>query len=585
MSSKSQLRTLKGALAVAALLFLCVATPPIASAQDQDPDSAVDGPDPTAPAEPYAAPTGLGLAVAQALPGMYPAYILEDFTGDTYMWDLEFDDQGWIWGGSPSTDEVIAFDVLGNEVKRWGVAGSEVGQLNAPTGVDWADGRIYVADARNDRVQAFNADGIFQQAFGVGSGSGAGELDMPCDVVTVGSRVFVADSDNDRVQEFTTAGGFVNEFGEAGSGNGQLFYPCYASSIKHVNGELYVNDLFNDRIAVFSLDGDWNRNIPLGADSDAWKFDVDNDGTIWTADSSDEAIRKYTPLGQLLGDFGANGAGLGLFSNLRSVLVDPSGTSVWAGSSAFVGQTGSLQVFTTLTCGNMPLTVVGSPMPDVLTLDGADDVVHGSGGNDVINAGEGSNLVCGGSGTDTITGGASRDFIWGGDDGDTINGGFGIDYLRGEGGNDTLDGQGGSDRLFGGSGNDLMFGDSGADRMYGGSGHDDMRGMGGQDFMWGEAGNDVMQGNFQTDNMWGGPGNDQMFGAGGKDSLFGEGGNDTMTGGNNTDYLNGGAGVDSANGGRGRDRPLTEPTVRASNGQFFDGSGCIAETIVNCQAP
>jgi len=44
-----------------------------------------------------------------------------------------------------------------------------------------------------------------------------------------------------------------------------------------------------------------------------------------------------------------------------------------------------------------------------------------------------------------------------------------------------------------------------------------------------------------------------------------------------------GAGSDIANGGRGRDKPLLEHEIRASDGQFFDGSGCIAETILNCR--
>ena len=210
-------------------------------------------------------------------------------------------------------------------------------------------------------------------------------------------------------------------------------------------------------------------------------------------------------------------------------------------------------------------------------------VGDGTGGADVILGTPGDDVIRGLGGDDVICGEGGRDRIYGGPGDDTIIGGFGIDYLWGGDGEDTMDGGGGSDRMYGGADDDLILGDSGADRMWGGPGNDEMRGMGGQDFMWGEAGNDLMQGNFQTDNMWGGPGNDTMFGAGGKDSLFGEGGSDALSGGNNTDYLDGGDGVDTANGGRGRDKPLVAPEVRASNGQLFDGSGCIAETIVNCQ--
>ena len=225
-------------------------------------------------------------------------------------------------------------------------------------------------------------------------------------------------------------------------------------------------------------------------------------------------------------------------------------------------------------CDGKPVTIDMNTNGGDGTGTDKDDVILGTPGADVIDGGSGSDTICGQGGVDIINGG---------DGDDTIHGGFGIDYIYGEAGEDTLDGGGGSDRMFGGADDDLMLGDSGADRMYGGPGDDDMRGMGGQDFMWGEAGNDLMQGNFQTDNMWGGDGNDTMFGAGGKDSMFGEAGNDSLNGGMNTDYLDGGDGVDTANGGRGRDKPLVAPEVRASNGQLFDGSGCIAETIVNCQ--
>jgi|GEM_PF-6808193 len=207
---------------------------------------------------------------------------------------------------------------------------------------------------------------------------------------------------------------------------------------------------------------------------------------------------------------------------------------------------------------------------------------NGTNGNDVILGTPGDDVINGFGGDDRICAEGGRDRVFGGAGADRIFGGFGIDYLYGEAGRDTLDGQGGSDRMYGGSGGDLMLGGSGADRMFGGDANDEMRGMGGQDFMWGGNGNDLMQGNFQTDNMRGGSGNDTMFGAGGKDTLFGDAGNDALNGGANTDHLNGGSGTDSAHGGRGKDNPVVAPRVRASNGQLFNGSGCIAETTVSC---
>ena len=321
----------------------------------------------------------------------------------------------------------------------------------------------------------------------------------------------------------------------------------------------------------------WAPAITATIHVDTFGSDFDTVMTVYLASGANPT---FADLGELACNDDAGGMESGLTGPVFA------GNTYYVQIDGFGGETGAfnLNVNPAEFCAGKAVTID-------LNLDASaagsvdDDVILGTPGDDVIDGGLGSDTICGLGGDDTINGGAGdfRDFVYGGDGDDTINGGFGIDYLYGENGEDTLDGDGGSDRIFGGADDDLILGDSGADRMWGGPGDDEMRGMGGQDFMWGEAGDDLMQGNFQTDNMWGGPGNDEMFGAGGKDSLFGEGGNDTLSGGLNTDYLNGGTGSDTANGGRGRDKPLIAPEVRASNGQFFNGSGCIAETILNCQ--
>jgi hypothetical protein len=63
-------------------------------------------------------------------------------------------------------------------------------------------GRLFVADHGNNRVQVFNGDGQFLEAFGR-RGAGPGEFDKPCGLATgPGDRLYVAEHGNHRIQMF-----------------------------------------------------------------------------------------------------------------------------------------------------------------------------------------------------------------------------------------------------------------------------------------------------------------------------------------------------------------------------------------------
>lgn len=130
---------------------------------------------------------------------------------------------------------------------RWsfGTLGSGAGELRHPRGLDLlpaptpADSRLFVCDAWNHRVQAFDGNGRFCFAFGC-PGSGAGQFDVPSDVAVVKPRfagedaddddagtawLAVADRWNNRVQVFESDGTFVGSVGgtrAAGAGRASL---------------------------------------------------------------------------------------------------------------------------------------------------------------------------------------------------------------------------------------------------------------------------------------------------------------------------------------------------------------------------
>jgi Tol biopolymer transport system component len=103
-------------------------------------------------------------------------------------------------------------------------------------------------------------------------------------------------------------------------------------------------------------------------------------------------------------------------------------------------------------CDGRPITVYGTPGPDVIELPdnlfGRPRVVHALGGNDQVLARYGVDIVCGGDGRDWIRGGSQDDRLFGGAGDDLLEGGSGDDTLFGEDGRDTCYGDLGRDVAY-----------------------------------------------------------------------------------------------------------------------------------------
>ena len=81
-------------------------------------------------------------------------------------------------------------------------------------------------------------------------GEGDGQFDGQNDVDFYDGKVFVADYANHRVQIFDPHGKFIAKFGEPGSGDGQLIDP-EGVGVDKESGAIYVADTGNNRIQLF----------------------------------------------------------------------------------------------------------------------------------------------------------------------------------------------------------------------------------------------------------------------------------------------------------------------------------------------
>ena len=117
--------------------------------------------------------------------------------------------------------QVIKFSPDGDVLLRLGiagVAGNEPPYLNSPNDVVTApNGDIFVAESHDDdgpqRILKFSSDGTFIKSWG-GIGSGPGEFQPTPHSIVMDSegRLFVADRGNKRIQIFDQEGNFLDEW-------------------------------------------------------------------------------------------------------------------------------------------------------------------------------------------------------------------------------------------------------------------------------------------------------------------------------------------------------------------------------------
>lgn len=98
-----------------------------------------------------------------------------------------------------------------------GQAGEAPGQLRKPTDVAVdAQGRIYVADAGNRRVEVFDPDGSHRLTIG-GPGEQSGQFSSPRSIaLDAAGRIYVGMGDDFLVQRFAPDGTYIDSFGQSG---------------------------------------------------------------------------------------------------------------------------------------------------------------------------------------------------------------------------------------------------------------------------------------------------------------------------------------------------------------------------------
>ncbi len=140
---------------------------------------------------------------------------------------IRVDPQGNIWVVDAAGHVIYKLNQDGKEIMRLGrkgVAGTGSDTFTLPTDVAFApNGDIYVSDGYGSaRVVKFSRDGKYLLQWGK-RGNGPGEFMLPHNVVVdAQGRVYVTDRDNQRIEVFDANGKYLTEWKETGGVSGMV---------------------------------------------------------------------------------------------------------------------------------------------------------------------------------------------------------------------------------------------------------------------------------------------------------------------------------------------------------------------------
>lgn len=182
-----------------------------------------------------------------------------------------------------------------------GIPGSDSTHFNLPTDVAvLADGSFYVSDGyQNTRVMKFTAAGRFEFEWGT-KGHGPGEFNLPHGItVDAQGRIIVCDRENERLQVFDAKGVFLHEwkgtqlgkpYGITTGPNGHLFVIDGGSpSLKREQrGKAVELDLSGQVLDTFGSYGKAAGQFQLGHD-----IAVGPDGAVYVAEGTGTRVQKF----------------------------------------------------------------------------------------------------------------------------------------------------------------------------------------------------------------------------------------------------------------------------------------------------
>ncbi|MBI3680447.1 MAG: hypothetical protein HY235_08625 [Acidobacteria bacterium] len=191
---------------------------------------------------------------------------------------------GNIWTTDARRNVIVKFSPDGKQLQMLGVPDQAASDKTHFDGVaDLAfqpNGDFYVADGyRNSRVIKFSRDGRYLFEWGK-KGTEAGEFNLPHTIVLDSNgRVYVGDRENKRIQIFTPEGKYITQW-RTGAPYGLAMTP---------SGDLWMADVLAKNVVRLDKDGRVVETIP---DMSTHMLAVGPDGALFLAQGSEKRVTK-----------------------------------------------------------------------------------------------------------------------------------------------------------------------------------------------------------------------------------------------------------------------------------------------------
>lgn len=274
---------------------------------------------------------------------------------------------GELWVTALLGSRVLQYDASGTSLGQIGPGGNEgdydFGLVGHPAAT--ATGGVVVPDSELHRVQVYDSNrshlaSLGKNGGGTNKGSATGEFSNPQGLAVGDGKLWVVDMNNSRVQRLTTAG--VYELSIPGSGvvvgtEGGKFYNPTSVEVQPVTDDIWVSDGMNHRIQRFSKGGvfksAYGYDVLAGAPADPgevcstanlcktgtsgnalgqFNYPIDigfsPDGSIaYVVEQNNNRIQRInTTTMTAIDSVGVYGSGNGQFSNPQAIEVRPDGS-------------------------------------------------------------------------------------------------------------------------------------------------------------------------------------------------------------------------------------------------------------------